>query len=125
MIEEKLDGERINLHKRGDTFQYFSRKGKDYTYLYGKDASSGTLTPFIASCFRSDVVDCILDGEMLAFDPSENRCLPFGTLKSAALDQAAGPDDPRPCCSLSAHSLLASDSSQLIHMKRPNRSQGL
>jgi hypothetical protein len=25
MIEEKLDGERINIHKRGNVFQYLSR----------------------------------------------------------------------------------------------------
>lgn len=25
MIEEKLDGERIQLHKKGDIFQYWSR----------------------------------------------------------------------------------------------------
>lgn len=34
MVEEKLDGERIQIHKSGDQFKYFSRKNKDYTYLY-------------------------------------------------------------------------------------------
>jgi DNA ligase-4 len=31
IMEEKLDGERIQLHKRGDEFRYYSRKDKDYT----------------------------------------------------------------------------------------------
>ena len=31
IVEEKLDGERIQLHKRGSEFRYFSRKDKDYT----------------------------------------------------------------------------------------------
>lgn len=30
-MEEKLDGERIQLHKRGEEFRYYSRKDKDYT----------------------------------------------------------------------------------------------
>lgn len=85
MIEEKLDGERIQIHKCGDQFRYFSRsvrlsavrlvtrqlklpalfslgrKNKDYTYLYGKDRTEGSLTPHIADCFREGVADCILE----------------------------------------------------------------
>lgn len=61
IIEEKLDGERIQLHKIGDSYHYFSRKAHDYTYLYGKDAieGSGSLTPFIAETFFSDIVECV------------------------------------------------------------------
>ena len=66
-IEEKLDGERIQLHKRGNeyfycsryaepsgpenTFSQRSRKGKDYTYLYGKHVGTGSLTPYIDGAF--------------------------------------------------------------------------
>lgn len=66
-IEEKLDGERMQLHKRGNEFFYCSRlespmcayeiltrhfrKGKDYTYLYGKHVGTGSLTPFIDKAF--------------------------------------------------------------------------
>ena len=66
-IEEKLDGERMQLHKRGNEYLYFSRsvnffifrsslsisfrKGKDYTYLYGKHVGTGSLTPFIDNAF--------------------------------------------------------------------------
>jgi DNA ligase-4 len=69
IIEEKLDGERIQLHKRGNEYFYCSRyvfcsvffflflsysifrKGKDYTYLYGKHVGTGSLTPYIDGAF--------------------------------------------------------------------------
>lgn len=69
IIEEKLDGERMQLHKRGESYFFCSRfdiqsliepntplnpsirKGKDYTYLYGADDSSGSLTPYIKDAF--------------------------------------------------------------------------
>ena len=68
IIEEKLDGERMQLHKRGNEYFYCSRyaasdqegcncsprpcrKGKDYTYLYGKHVGTGSLTPFIEDAF--------------------------------------------------------------------------
>jgi DNA ligase-4 len=65
-IEEKLDGERIQLHKRGDEFRFFSRhvfsrnrmlmfyrKAKDYTYLYGRslDDPESSLTRHLQSAF--------------------------------------------------------------------------
>lgn len=31
------------------------RKGKDYTYLYGKHVGTGSLTPFIGAAFDSRV----------------------------------------------------------------------
>ena len=49
LIEEKLDGERMQIHKRGHQYAYYSRKGKDYTYLYGADvgAPGGSLTKWL------------------------------------------------------------------------------
>ncbi|EIN09548.1 ATP-dependent DNA ligase [Punctularia strigosozonata HHB-11173 SS5] len=96
-IEEKLDGERMQLHKRGNEYFYCSRKGKDYTYLYGKHVGMGSLTPFIDKAFDSRVEDIILDGEMLVWDPVSGRNLPFGTLKTAALDRTRKEQNPRPC----------------------------
>jgi len=107
-IEEKLDGERIQLHKRGREFRFFSRKAKDYTYLYGSsfDDTQSSLTrhlkdafakgceeyysprlPYLAyfvflSCFR-----VILDGEMIAWDPVSEAVIPFGNLKTAAKEE--------------------------------------
>ncbi|KAF6761657.1 DNA ligase 4 [Ephemerocybe angulata] len=97
IIEEKLDGERMQLHKRGNEYFYCSRKGKDYTYLYGKHVGTGSLTPYIDAAFDSRVDDIILDGEMLVWDPISERNLPFGTLKTAALDKSKKEHNPRPC----------------------------
>lgn len=82
------------------------RKGKDYTYLYGKHVGGGSLTPYIDKAFdprvdeyvhcihsRTLILMCsfriILDGEMLVWDPISERNLPFGTLKTAALGETA------------------------------------
>ncbi|EKM49973.1 uncharacterized protein PHACADRAFT_178599 [Phanerochaete carnosa HHB-10118-sp] len=97
VIEEKLDGERLQLHKRGNEYFYCSRKGKDYTYLYGKHVGSGSLTPFIEDAFDPRVEEIILDGEMLVWDPVSERNLPFGTLKTAAGDKTNKELRPRPC----------------------------
>ncbi|EJD07416.1 DNA ligase 4 [Fomitiporia mediterranea MF3/22] len=97
IIEEKLDGERMQLHKRGNEFFYCSRKGKDYTYLYGANSESGSLTPYIWNAFDERVDEIILDGEMLVWDPVSGRNLPFGTLKTAALDKSKTMANPRPC----------------------------
>ncbi|TFK40007.1 DNA ligase IV [Crucibulum laeve] len=97
IIEEKLDGERMQLHKRGNEYFYCSRKGKDYTYLYGNHVGAGSLTPFIDSAFDPRVNDAIFDGEMLVYDPVTGRNLSFGTLKTAALDKSKKEHNPRPC----------------------------
>ncbi|KAK9455351.1 ATP dependent DNA ligase domain-containing protein [Dipodascopsis uninucleata] len=88
-IEEKLDGERIQLHMAdsGRKFKFFSRRAKDYTYLYGKsmDDLDGSLTKYLSEIFNSNVRNCILDGEMVSWDPVEEKIEPFGSLKSAAI----------------------------------------
>ncbi|KAF8920563.1 DNA ligase 4 [Mucidula mucida] len=96
-IEEKLDGERMQLHKKGNEYFYCSRKGKDYTYLYGKHVGEGSLTPYIDKAFDHRVDEIILDGEMLVWDPVSQRNLPFGTLKTAAGDKTKKANMPRPC----------------------------
>ncbi|GAA5922726.1 DNA ligase (ATP) DNL4 [Sporobolomyces koalae] len=99
ILEEKLDGERIQLHKVGDSYRYFSRKAKDYTHLYGADSRAGSLTPYIGDLISRDVQDVILDGEMLVWDPNLVKYMPFGNLKSfaSAGNDPIGPSDPRPC----------------------------
>ena len=79
------------------------RKGKDYTYLYGKHVGTGSLTPYIDDAFDPRITryvfylfmqlsafnkcfnSIVLDGEMLVWDPVSEKNLPFGTLKTAAL----------------------------------------
>lgn len=58
-VEEKLDGERIQLHKRGTQYFYCSRKSKDYTYLYGKHPGEGSLTPYIHGAFNPAVTEYV------------------------------------------------------------------
>ncbi|CDK25516.1 unnamed protein product [Kuraishia capsulata CBS 1993] len=91
-IEEKLDGERIQIHMdlRTGNFKFFSRRGKDYSSIYGEN---GSVPGSVASCiirnhvFVPGVNNCIIDGEMVAWDEERQQILPFGTLKGAALLQ--------------------------------------
>lgn len=99
-IEEKLDGERMQLHMTedgsapgGKRFGFWSRKAKDYTYLYGNsyEDDNAALTRHIKGAFNEGVRNIILDGEMITWDPREDSAVPFGTLKTAALSEQANP----------------------------------
>lgn len=102
--------------------------------MYGAHVGEGSLTQYIASAFqdnirksvlpaeagseqRAYIRSIILDGEMLVWDPSLEKYLAFGTLKTAALgewglstdhaveadtvlDKAGDDTAPRPCCKL-------------------------
>ncbi|ESO08239.1 hypothetical protein HELRODRAFT_75449 [Helobdella robusta] len=69
LIETKYDGERMQMHKMNDSFKYFSRGGIEYSHVYGEDSNKGNLTKFISNRLESSVVSCILDGEMVGYDP--------------------------------------------------------
>ncbi|GAM91626.1 hypothetical protein ANO11243_096780 [Dothideomycetidae sp. 11243] len=99
-IEEKLDGERMQLHMiddpgvpAGKKFQFWSRKAKDYTYLYGNgfEDPQSALTQHIKQAFHENVRNIILDGEMITWDPKADVIVGFGTLKTAALSEQANP----------------------------------
>ncbi|CAH1249356.1 LIG4 [Branchiostoma lanceolatum] len=77
-IETKFDGERMLLHKDGDTYKYFSRSGKDYTHQFGAHPLEGSLTPYIHNCFASHVKSCILDGEMVGYNPQTKAIMSKG-----------------------------------------------
>ncbi|KAF6834460.1 DNA ligase I [Colletotrichum plurivorum] len=107
-IEEKLDGERMQMHMTEDPdtpggfrFGFWSRKAKEYTYLYGtglKD-EKGALTRHLVGAFAQGVRNIILDGEMITWDPDVDKIMPFGTLKTAALAEQNNPYNntgPRP-----------------------------
>ncbi|KAK4460324.1 hypothetical protein QBC42DRAFT_272522, partial [Cladorrhinum samala] len=107
-IEEKLDGERMQMHmiedaevEGGYRFAFWSRKAKDYTYLYGNGLrdEKGAITRFLGKAFDDGVRNLILDGEMITWDPDVDKIMPFGTLKTAALGQQNNPFEmsgPRP-----------------------------
>lgn len=92
-IEEKLDGERIQMHAdfEKNTFKWWSRRAKDYTLLYGESTNKlGAMTIHdLKNCFHKGTKSVVLDGEMLAYDPLRDVVLPFGTLKGSLLQQLA------------------------------------
>uniref|UniRef100_A0A8C2NZK1 DNA ligase n=1 Tax=Capra hircus TaxID=9925 RepID=A0A8C2NZK1_CAPHI len=77
-IETKLDGERMQMHKDGDVYRYFSRNGYNYEDQFGASPQEGSLTPFIHNAFRTDVLNCILDGEMMAYNPNTQTFMQKG-----------------------------------------------
>ena len=84
LVEEKMDGERIQVHymNYGKFIKFFSRRGIDYTYLYGASLSSGTISQHLK--FTNSVKECVLDGEMVTFDARRQVILPFGLVKGSA-----------------------------------------
>ncbi|KAH7042068.1 DNA ligase 4 [Macrophomina phaseolina] len=99
-IEEKLDGERMQLHMvedasapGGKRFGFWSRKAKDYTYLYGShfEDDNSALTRHLKHAFHEGVRNIILDGEMITWDMEQDAMVPFGTLKTAALSEQKNP----------------------------------
>ena len=74
-IEDKLDGDRILLHKKGDAVKLFTRNCIDYTNRYLKYMGGPAIKN--VSC-----KECILDGEMLLWDDRNQRFNEFGFLSS-------------------------------------------
>ncbi|KAK6464472.1 DNA ligase IV [Scheffersomyces coipomensis] len=87
-MEEKMDGDRMVLHKQGKYFKFYSRRLKDYSFLYGENFEFGSLTKYLNQAFPSKIDSIILDGEMVAWDFKRNAILPFGTLKSSAIQES-------------------------------------
>ena len=74
LAEIKYDGERVQLHKRGDTFAYFSRSLKPVLPHKVKQFKE-----FIPQAFPHGE-NIILDAEVLLIDTNTGKPLPFGTL---------------------------------------------
>ncbi|KAH3741324.1 DNA ligase 3-like isoform X2 [Dreissena polymorpha] len=72
--EIKYDGERVQLHKRGSDFQYFSRSLKPVL-----PHKVSHFKEFIPKAFPSGD-DLILDAEVLLIDTNTGNPLPFGSL---------------------------------------------
>lgn len=77
VIENKFDGERVQVHKDGKTIKLFSRNSNDITAIYGP-----TVIPMLQECIG--VARCIIDGELLVWDTLAGRFEDFGKLKSLA-----------------------------------------
>lgn len=74
LAETKYDGERLQVHKNGDKFDYFSRNLKKVS-----EHKSEHLKEYIPKSMP-DAKQLILDGEVLLYDTKNNCPLPFGTL---------------------------------------------
>lgn len=94
-IETKYDGERVQMHKDGDEYRYFSRNGHDYTLSFGKTPYDGSLTPHIAHCWPDDIETVILDGEMVGYDSLTNTI--GSKADSFDVKSASGDGDLYPC----------------------------
>ncbi|BFZ23274.1 hypothetical protein BsWGS_26312 [Bradybaena similaris] len=83
--EIKYDGERVQVHKRGDQFKFFSRSLKPVL-----EHKIKLFRDFIPKAFATSN-DLILDAEVLLVDTKTGNPLPFGTLgvhKKAAFQDA-------------------------------------
>lgn len=72
--EIKYDGERVQVHKQGDSFKYFSRALKPvmaHKVNHFKD--------YIPDAFPGGE-DLVLDTEILLIDTKSGKPLPFGSL---------------------------------------------
>jgi DNA ligase-4 len=92
VLEKKLDGERMVVHKMGDEIRIFSRKQNDYSLQYG------TIMKAYFQRALPTVRDAILDGEMLGWDDEVGAWLPFGQNRTAAEEQAEVKDAKHHMC---------------------------
>mmetsp|Transcript_20380 Transcript_20380/g.61402 ORF Transcript_20380/g.61402 Transcript_20380/m.61402 type:complete len:1176 (-) Transcript_20380:177-3704(-) len=77
VCETKVDGERMQLHRDGNTVRYFSRNGHDH----GDKSDYGVLNEMAHRQLASKQV--VLDGELVVWNRPGRYFEPFGTLKAA------------------------------------------
>lgn len=88
LIEEKIDGDRMLMHMVDGTFKWHTRRRRDYIFVYGENYHIGSLTKHLQNAFHPNVKSIVLDGEMVAWSKDRELILPFGTLRSAAVQEA-------------------------------------
>ena len=87
VLQTKLDGERLQVHRDGDRVQVFTRSGRDATALYGARVARA-----VRRCVAAR--QCILDGELVVWDARRGRFEEFGQLRAlAASDMNTDTDD--------------------------------
>lgn len=82
VIEQKFDGERVQVHKDGNMIRLFSRNSLEVTDIY----------PMVRSFLLRHIKprQAIIDGELLVWDPEANAFEPFGRAKSLAVSEKTG-----------------------------------
>eukprot|EP00050_Salpingoeca_kvevrii_P020889 m.103651 g.103651 ORF g.103651 m.103651 type:complete len:1100 (+) comp9072_c0_seq1:161-3460(+) len=108
--EIKYDGERVQIHKQGDTFKFFSRSLKAVTQH--KVAHFESMVP--KACPSGDSL--ILDSEVLMVDTKTGKPLPFGTL---GIHKKAAFKDAVPC--LFVFDILQFNGENLMHKSMKER----
>eukprot|EP00960_Hanusia_phi_P072769 767874-Hanusia_phi.AAC.2 len=78
-IEDKFDGERIQIHKKDNEFRCYTRRGNDYTKLYHP------LLDILREEKLIRVENCILDGEVVGWNFDDKKWEKFGTNRTIAL----------------------------------------
>ncbi len=70
----------------GKIFGFWSRKAKEYTYLYGNgfEDPNSALTRHLKEAFDEGVENIVLDGEMITWDPEQDAMVPFGYVQFGA-----------------------------------------
>jgi DNA ligase-4 len=131
-IEEKMDGERMQLHMAPDDsipggrrFRFWSRKAKEYTYLYGSGIydEKGALTRHLENAFVDGVQSLILDGNMgsKARCPSSIRYIEDGRPGGTAQSLLRWTETTLSCL---RHSLSQRDRPHQVHSSRPPQRLG-
>jgi|TARA_Y100000034_G_scaffold77645_1_gene93331 DNA ligase-1 len=69
LAEYKLDGFRLQIHKKGDEIKLFTRRLENVTNQFKE------ILPTIKSHIKEK--ECILDSELVGFNPKTNNYLPF------------------------------------------------
>ncbi|XP_070491758.1 DNA ligase 3 [Chironomus tepperi] len=72
--EVKYDGERVQIHKKGNDFKFFSRNLKPV-----QEHKIGKIKEYLPKAFPN-ASDLILDSEIIMVDTITGNLLPFGTL---------------------------------------------
>lgn len=81
--ETKMDGERMQMHRKGEEYRYFTRHGNDCTPQFGMNSNTGCFTPLVHKLFKIPITDMILDGEMMVWDRHDLRFVVKGENVSA------------------------------------------
>ena len=79
LVCPQMDGERDLIHIKRGIVTVQTRRGTWYSPLY-----SPAIGPALRASIAKYDVDVILDGEMLAWDGSENKPVPFGSNRAVA-----------------------------------------
>ena len=108
-IEIKFDGERVMIHyRKNDRIMFFSRNAVDLQQKYGYVS---VFEDIIRENFTCE--SCILDGELMAWDETENKFIPFGKNRTVANDILNNKNCKQHLCFMAFDILMVDDISTM------------